>query len=407
MMKAMSPKAPKGGKGMMKAMSPKSPKGGKGMMSPKMMSPKMMMMKMKGPAPAMAPFHLRILHMNDHHSHLFAEDFDFEVTEDMPASLANFAEIELSTGGMPMTVAAMEHFLEDGYASGKDDVYKLHAGDAITGTLFFTLYQGLADADMMKSICFDAMTPGNHEFDNGDTGFATFMDALESGESCPYTPILSANIAPGVDSPINGRLVSYLTYEYETGHKVGMIGITDQRSTMESSRPDPTTDVMDEVESTVAMIAELMADDVDIIILITHVGLGFDLSTMSAIPGVDVVVGGHSHTFMGDTPPVSAADPVYAYPGKNLHRMRNLCYNVALSVSHILLLSLQKPWSRKTTPRLVSSMLSSIPPSWVSSILNSTATAMLLAAPEPLLSPLTFPPPPVMVTCSQTKQWLI
>lgn len=390
---------------MMKAMSPK---GGKGMMSPKMMSPKMMMMmKMKGPAPAMAPFHLRILHMNDHHSHLFAEDFDFDVTEDMPASLANFTEIELSTGGMPMTVAAMEYFLEDGYASGMDDVYKLHAGDAITGTLFFTLYQGLADADMMKSICFDAMTPGNHEFDNGDTGFATFMDALESGESCPYTPILSANIAPGVDSPINGRLVSYLTYEYETGHKVGMIGITDQRTTLESSRPDPTTDVMDEVESTVAMIAELMADDVDIIILITHVGLGFDLSTMSAIPGVDVVVGGHSHTFMGDTPPVSAADPFYAYPGKNLHRMRNLCYNVAFSVSHILLFSLQKPWSRKTTPRLVSSRLSNIPPSWVSSILNSTATAMLLAVPEPLLSPLTFPPPPVMATRSQTKQWLI
>ena len=50
------------------------------------------------------------------------------------------------------------------------NVLKLHAGDAITGTSFYTLFKGKADAELMSHACFDALEVGNHEFDDGDKG---------------------------------------------------------------------------------------------------------------------------------------------------------------------------------------------------------------------------------------------
>lgn len=52
--------------------------------------------------------------------------------------------------------------------AGTPNLLKLHAGDAITGLLYYTFFKGKADAQMMNSICFDAFVPGNHEFDDGD-----------------------------------------------------------------------------------------------------------------------------------------------------------------------------------------------------------------------------------------------
>lgn len=56
----------------------------------------------------------------------------------------------------------MFHELEKSSISEGRDVLKLHAGDAITGTTYFTLFEGDADAKLMNHICFDAFAPGNH-----------------------------------------------------------------------------------------------------------------------------------------------------------------------------------------------------------------------------------------------------
>lgn len=122
----------------------------------------------------LAQFTLDILHVNDHHSHLAGDFFTIESTA-VPSNVALPTEAEgvtVTYGGFPRLVSFIQ---QAEAASTADGIVKLHAGDAITGTLFYSLYRGEADAAMMNYICFDAFTLGNHEFDDGDASLATFI----------------------------------------------------------------------------------------------------------------------------------------------------------------------------------------------------------------------------------------
>lgn len=74
--------------------------------------------------------------------------------------------------------------------------WKLHAGDAVTGDLYYTLFKRVADAVLMNEVYFDAFALGNHEFDDGDAGFAAFLDELAKGEC--NTTVLADNVMPEV-----------------------------------------------------------------------------------------------------------------------------------------------------------------------------------------------------------------
>ncbi len=121
-----------------------------------------------------AQFTLDILHVNDHHSHLAQETFEIDAAA-LPEGVVLPAEAEsvaVTYGGFPRLVSYIQQVQN---ASTADGLVKLHAGDAITGTLFYSLYKGEADAEMMNYVCFDALTLGNHEFDDGDASLATFI----------------------------------------------------------------------------------------------------------------------------------------------------------------------------------------------------------------------------------------
>ena len=111
---------------------------------------------------------LTILHINDHHSHLKADSR-------MSLNLAG-KSTRVRSGGMPAVVAKMKEL-----EANKANALKLHAGDAVSGSLFFTLFKGEADAALMNEVCFDAFALGNHEFNEGDTGLAKFLDFLKVG----------------------------------------------------------------------------------------------------------------------------------------------------------------------------------------------------------------------------------
>ncbi|MFT6422738.1 MAG: 5'-nucleotidase, partial [Thalassolituus sp.] len=161
---------------------------------------------------------LTILHMNDHHSHLDADDFGFDVSalgmettvEGAEGGMgAAVSEVDVTYGGFPMMVSLFNQL-----SMQSDNVVKLHSGDAITGTLYYSLFKGRADADMMNQICFDAFALGNHEFDDGDTGLANFLDSLNS--SACVTPTLAANVTPAPESAIaEGYIQPYTIVERE------------------------------------------------------------------------------------------------------------------------------------------------------------------------------------------------
>ena len=233
---------------------------------------------------------LTILHINDHHSHL-KPDGRMGIKLDGKST-------RVKSGGMPQVVAKMKALDRE-----HGNVLKLHAGDAVSGSLFFTLFKGEADAALMNEICFDAFALGNHEFNEGDTGLAKFLDDLNSG-SC-QTPVLAANIKPevGVSALTPKSATDYIqpyTVVQIDGMKIGIVGIDIVRKTKLSSSPDETTVFLDEAETAQKMVDELTAFGVDHIILLTHYGYENDLNLAATITGVDVIIGGDSHTLLGD-----------------------------------------------------------------------------------------------------------
>ncbi|MGH1341710.1 MAG: 5'-nucleotidase C-terminal domain-containing protein [Nannocystales bacterium] len=244
-----------------------------------------------------AAFSMTILHMNDHHSHLEADDFDLDVSglglnAEATAKGGAIEEVEVRFGGMPMLTALFESLEAE-----NENVVKVHAGDAITGTLYYSLFSGAADAAMMNEICFDAFALGNHEFDDGDAGLAAFLDELAVGDCS--TPVIAANVAPGKESPLaEGYLQPYVIRDLG-GEQVGFVGIDIAQKTMVSSMPDEGTVLLDEAETAQSIIDELAGMEVDKVVLVTHYQYAQDLELAAALTGVDVIVGGDSHTLLG------------------------------------------------------------------------------------------------------------
>ena len=81
----------------------------------------------------------------------------------------------------------------------------------------------------------------------------------------------------------------------------------------ESSQPDAGTIFLDEIQTTEAQVAELTAQGVNKIIVLTHIGYGLDRDWIAQIEGVDVVVGGHSHSLLGDDETAVIASPHGSY----------------------------------------------------------------------------------------------
>lgn len=263
------------------------------------------------PEPA-KPYELTILHINDHHSTLDGKSRTLKLktgtgdaTSDVTVDAAGFARV---------TTAFQE------LAKDKPHVLKLHAGDAITGTLYFNRAgaDGEADAAMMNTVCFDAFTLGNHEFDKGDSGLKSFLDRLRTA-SC-NTPVLSANVKFGANSALNptrapGYVKPSLVLE-RGGQKIGIVGLTIASKTKASSSPDPDTTFEDETVAAQREINALRAAGVNKIIVQSHIGYEYDQTVAKALSGVDVVVGGDSHTLVGPAglTRYGVGSPAGAYP---------------------------------------------------------------------------------------------
>ncbi len=252
------------------------------------------------------PFALRILHINDQHSRLAPDSGRSLILDGEP--------LQVSFGGYPRLVTALRHFEAEA-----EHVLKLHAGDAITGDLYYTLFQGEADADLMNQVCFDAFVVGNHEFDFGDHGLQRFLDFLSKRTWPCDTPALGANVVPKVGvSPLarfspQDYLLPSVVLE-RGGRRIGIVGIDVAGKTMSSSSPDAGTVLLDEAATAQAEIDALRAAGVEIIILLSHIGYRGDLELAAALHGVDLIVGGDSHSLLGTEFAAFGLSPEGPYP---------------------------------------------------------------------------------------------
>ncbi|MDP2521146.1 NAD nucleotidase [Neptunomonas phycophila] len=269
---------------------------------------------------------LRVVHINDHHSHLQSESASLTI---------DGVETDVTLGGFPRVVSMINQL-----SNSSDPVLKLHAGDAITGDLYYTLFKGEADAALMNQVCFDAFELGNHEFDDGDSGLVSFLDDLNSG-NC-NTTVLGANVAPEVGvSPLaqntsTDYIQPYLIKSYGD-QKVGIIGLDIASKTKNSSSPDATTEFLDETATAQSYIDELKEQGINQIILLTHYQYENDLTLAANLTDVDVIVGGDSHTLLGNEFEDFGLNPAGPYPTQVTNKDGNpVCVVQAWQYSYVV-----------------------------------------------------------------------
>ena len=182
-----------------------------------------------------------------------------------------------------------------------ENLLVLDAGDQFQGSLMFTTYDGAAEGEMMEAIGFDAMALGNHEFNLGPAPLAEFVDMLSY-------PVVGGSLDLSRSDELGGKVEGALVLE-RGGERIGIVSAL-ASDTAELSSPGPNVIFKDEIDSVAAQVDELTADGVDKIIALTHVGLPDDERIAAAVPGVDAIVGGHSHTYLSATDP----DRDGAYP---------------------------------------------------------------------------------------------
>lgn len=191
-------------------------------------------------------------------------------------------------GGVAIQAAVVNQIRAEGGNS-----LLLDAGDRFTGTLFHTQFLGQDQVQVMNLLGYDAMTLGNHEFDNGDQVLADFIAGLEF-------PVVVANVDFSGSEVLAGAAVVPSTVIEVGGQSIGIIGMI-TADTVDTSSPSDTI-VFDAnyAEIANAQAAALAEQGVNKIILLTHVGIQVDESFITDLVGVDVVLGGHSHTLLSN-----------------------------------------------------------------------------------------------------------
>lgn len=230
---------------------------------------------------AQADYTLHILHTNDLHSRIEAVN-----KYDSTCSAEDAAENKCF-GGVARLKAKVDALKAE--LAGQN-VIVLDAGDQFQGSMFYTTYKGADTAEFMNAIGYDAMAVGNHEFDDGPEKLAEFIDAVKF-------PLVSGNLDVSQSNVLKGKLHDMVVLEVG-GEKIGIISAL-ATDTVETSSPGPNVIFQDEIESLKADVAALEAEGVTKIIAIPHTGFVKDKEIAAAVPGLDAVVGGHSHTLFG------------------------------------------------------------------------------------------------------------
>ncbi|KAK7108612.1 snake venom 5'-nucleotidase-like [Littorina saxatilis] len=257
-----------------------------------MMMMMMIVMKMTMTLPGCfaGEFTLTILHTNDVHAH-YEEFNQFDQACDSSKG-------EKCFGGYARIVSKVKSLRK----LNKNTLF-LDGGDQYQGTPYFYKYGGNITSHFMNWAGYDVMALGNHEFDRGIAGLVSFLKAVNFN-------VVSANIDTSLEPDVTGLIKETVEWTF-AGRKVGIIGYTTEDAPR-ISYPQPLT--FRSVRRSVERLTEtLQANATDIIIAVGHAGFTVD-KQVANIPGVNVVIGGHSNTFLYTGTPPSSDIPADKYP---------------------------------------------------------------------------------------------
>jgi 5'-nucleotidase len=232
---------------------------------------------------ALADFELNILHINDLHSRIEA------INKSDSTCSQKEADANECFGGIARVKSAIDGFRQ---ANASANTLVLDAGDQFQGSLYYSTFKSAPIADFMNGIGFDAMAIGNHEFDDGPEELNKFIGALKF-------PIISGNTLAAPGSLLADKYKGYVIKDIG-GQKVGVVSVL-ATDTVDTSSPGPDIKFDDEITYLKAAVQDLQGQGINKIIALTHVGYNKDKEIAAAVDGIDVVVGGHSHTYLSST----------------------------------------------------------------------------------------------------------
>lgn len=271
-----------------------------------------------------------ILHTNDWQSRLLGYGPNSEYS---PDSLND----DLTVGGVAR-LASLLH--ERRAALGATPLLTLDAGDFSMGTLFHTVTREEGgELRLLGALGYDATTLGNHEFDFRPAGLAQMIAAAERVGDAPQVPILASNIGFSAESADDdalealyrsGRIQPYRVVE-KGGLRFGLFGLMGRDAVEVSSLMAPVTfaDPLATARDIVRLLRE--QERVDVVILLSHMGVsaqadgswrGEDVELVEQVPGIDLVIGAHSHSLLRE--PLRVNDTTIVQVGSEIQYLGEL-----------------------------------------------------------------------------------
>ena len=217
-----------------------------------------------------------LLHTSDTHSCI------------MPLSPSLTDTMAAGRGGFVRRAAMVERERAE-----NPDMLLFDCGDFSQGSPYYNIYKGDVEVGLMNIMGYDAATIGNHEFDYGIENMARIFQMAQF-------PIVCANY-DFTGTPVEGLVKPYIIIE-RGGLRIGVFGISPRLEglVMEASCKGVT--FIDPVAAANDVISRMKAAGCDIIICLSHLGWkigGIDDEELIAnTSGIDIVLGGHSHTYM-------------------------------------------------------------------------------------------------------------
>ncbi len=223
--------------------------------------------------------HITILHTNDVHSHV----------DPFPANDKRYPNM----GGV-----ARRSSLINSIRNENPNTLLFDAGDIFQGTPYFNFYEGALEFKLMSRMGYDAATIGNHDFDNG-------IDGLYKQLPHAKFDFISANY--NFKNTVMHTHVKPYKIFHKAGIKIGVFGLgielsglVDSRLYKETKYNDPITIAQD--------MSRILKDEekCDLVICLSHLGYNYkrnpnkisDLKLASLTEGIDLIIGGHTHTFL-------------------------------------------------------------------------------------------------------------
>ena len=223
------------------------------------------------------PLKLTILHTNDMHSRI----------EPFPDGGGQWAGL----GGMARRAALIKEI-----RGQEANVLLLDSGDIFHGTPYFNFFGGELEYKLMTQMGYDASTLGNHDFDNGLEGLLRQL---------PHAgfPFLVANY-DFAQSALAGKFQPYKVFD-KAGIRVGVFGLGIELSGLVLDRNFTGINYLDPVAKAREMVTQLRGPEkCDFVVCLSHLGYQYknakidDRKLAAEITGIDLILGGHTHTFL-------------------------------------------------------------------------------------------------------------